>query len=229
MNVLREKVLAIAKSYVGARTGSAKHKYIVDVYNKQRPLPRGYKVTYQDAWCATYVSAVAILAGVSDIIPGECGCGPQIELFKKLRRWVEDDGYTPLPGDIIYYDWEDSGVGDNIGSPNHVGIVENVSGNTITVIEGNYSNQVKRRTLQINGKYIRGYGIPDYDSKLPQMARQASAVSKTIEVMIDGKKETVEGYFANNTNYVPIRFVEKLGAKVDYNNVTKQITITKGR
>lgn len=223
MNALREKVLAIAKSYVGARAGSVKHKFIVDTYNKQKPLPRGYKVTYMDAWCATFVSTVAILAGLGDIIPAECGCGPQIELFKRLGRWVEDDGYTPLAGDIIYYDWEDNGVGDNTGSPNHVGIVESVSGNTITVIEGNYSNMVKRRMLKVNSRYIRGYGIPDYDSKQPV---QASAIAKDIEVYVDGKKEVVEGYFASQTNYVPIRFIERFGAKVDYNNATKQITIT---
>lgn len=230
MNALREKVLAIAKSYVGARTGSTKHKFIVDTYNKLRPLPRGYKVTYTDAWCATFVSAVGILAGLNDIIPPECGCGAQIELFKKLGRWVEDDGYTPLPSDVIYYDWEDNGIGDNTGSPNHVGIVESVSGNTITVIEGNYSNMVKRRTLKVNSRYIRGYGIPDYDSKFPKKPVQASAVTKDIEVYVNGKKEVIQGYFSNGTNYVPIRYLEKFGAKVDYNNTTKQIIITtKGR
>jgi peptidoglycan hydrolase-like protein with peptidoglycan-binding domain len=30
------------------------------------------------------------------------------------------------------------------------------------VIEGNYSNAVKRRTLKVNGKYIRGYIVPKF-------------------------------------------------------------------
>ena len=63
------------------------------------------------------------------------------------------------------YDWDDNGVGDNKSGPDHVGIVEKVSGNTITVIEGNYSNAVKRRTLLVNGKYIRGYIVPKYEAE----------------------------------------------------------------
>ena len=70
----------------------------------------------------------------------------------------------PPPGDYIFYDWQDNGVGDNTGAADHVGIVEKVAGNTITVIEGNYSNSVKRRTLAVNGRYIRGYGVPKYGS-----------------------------------------------------------------
>ena len=44
-----------------------------------------------------------------------------------------------------------------------VTIVEKVVDGVITVIEGNYSNSVKQRTLEVNGKYIRGYGVPKYD------------------------------------------------------------------
>ena len=72
--------------------------------------------------------------------------------------------YVPKPGDVIFYDWQDSGSGDNTGWPDHVGIVEAVSGSTITVIEGNKSDSVSRRTLQVNGKCIRGYGVPKYSS-----------------------------------------------------------------
>ncbi len=43
--------------------------------------------------------------------------------------------------------------------------MEAVNGNTITVIEGNMSNKVGERALQVNGRYIRGYCLPDYASK----------------------------------------------------------------
>ena len=46
-----------------------------------------------------------------------------------------------------------------------MGVVENCNGNTITVIEGNKSNAVGRRTLEVNGRYIRGYGVPDFSKK----------------------------------------------------------------
>ena len=88
-----------------------------------------------------------------------------IELLKGIGSFVEDDSVTPAPGWLLFYDWQDSGSGDNKGSSDHVGIVEKVVGNTITVIEGNYSNSVKRREIAVNGKYIRGYGIPKYDAE----------------------------------------------------------------
>jgi peptidoglycan hydrolase-like protein with peptidoglycan-binding domain len=89
-----------------------------------------------------------------------------IELFKKLGSFVENDAYRPKAGDIVFYDWDDSGRGDNVGSSDHVGIVESISGNVITIIEGNYSDSVKRRTIGVNGRYIRGYGVPKYDAEV---------------------------------------------------------------
>lgn len=140
------------------------HKKIIDVYNAHKPLARGYKVKYTDSWCATFVSACAIKVGYTDIIPLECSCNQMINGFKKIGRWCEDDAHLPSPGDVIFYDWQDKGVGDNKGSSDHVGIVEKVEGNTITVIEGNKNDAVGRRKLQVNGRYIRGYGLPKYDA-----------------------------------------------------------------
>lgn len=162
MSYLRSKVVAQAQSWIGCKESDGSHKAIIDVYNSHTPLARGYKVQYTDAWCATFVSAVAIKCGYTDIMPTECGCDKMIELYKKLDCWKEDDSYVPDAGDVIFYDWQDSGSGDNTGSSDHVGIVEKVSGTTITVIEGNKSDAVGRRTLQVNGKYIRGYGLPKY-------------------------------------------------------------------
>jgi peptidoglycan hydrolase-like protein with peptidoglycan-binding domain len=159
---LASDVVKQAQAWLGRKESDKSHREIIDAYNAHKPLARGYKVSYTDAWCATFVSAVAIKCGATDIIPTECGCGPQIELFKKLGEWVEDDSYTPSPGDIIFYDWDDSGAGDNSGVSDHVGIVEAVKGTDITVIEGNYSDSVKRRYLSVNGRYIRGYGVPKY-------------------------------------------------------------------
>lgn len=152
-----------AKSYLNFSEASGKHRQIIDLYNSMSPLPRGYKVTYTDAWCATFVSAMAIKCKMTDIIPRECGCYYQVEAFKKMNRWMENDAYRPQAGDIIYYDWQDNGVGDNSGVPDHVGIVCSVSSDgTIAVIEGNYSDTVKYRYIKINARNIRGYGLPDY-------------------------------------------------------------------
>jgi hypothetical protein len=162
---IRQKVVNQAKSWLGCKESDGSHRKIIDLYNSHKPLARSYAVKYTDAWCATFVSATSIACGYTDIMPTECGCGKMIELYQKLGRWEENDAYKPEPGDVVFYDWDDNGVGDNKGASDHVGIVEKVVGTTITVIEGNCSNSVKRREIQVNGRYIRGYGLPAFEKK----------------------------------------------------------------
>lgn len=161
-NEARKLLVDTAKSYIGYSEASGKHKQIIDIYNAKTPLPRNYRVTYTDAWCATFVSAMAIKCGMANIIPRECSCFYQVEQFQKMERWQENDGYIPKPGDIIYYDWQDNGVGDNTGVPDHVGIVEYVSEGSICVIEGNKNDSVERRYITVNARNIRGYGLPNF-------------------------------------------------------------------
>ena len=162
---LRNHVVVNAERYLGYKESDGSHKKIIDLYNSHRPLARSYPVKYTDAWCATYVSAVAIACGLTDIMPTECSCAKMVELYKKLGRWQEADNYVPQIGDVVMYDWGDSGSGDNKGNPDHVGIVAYISGNSMKIIEGNISNSVAYRALSVNGKYIRGYCLPDYASK----------------------------------------------------------------
>lgn len=161
----RQKVVSAAVSWYGRKEADGSHRVIIDLYNGHTPLARGYKVRYTDAWCATFGSAAAIAAGYTDIIPTECGCGQMIAAFQAMGRWVESDAYIPAPGDYIFYDWDDNGIGDNTGWPEHVGIVVSVAGNVIRVIEGNKNDAVGYREVMVNGRYIRGYGVPDYASR----------------------------------------------------------------
>lgn len=161
-NEARSLFVGTAAKYIGYSEASGKHRQIIDIYNSRTPLPRNYKVTYTDAWCATFVSAMAIKCGMANIIPRECSCYFQVEAFKQMERWQENDGYIPKPGDIIYYDWQDNGKGDDTGVPDHVGIVESVSGGVITVIEGNKNDSVERRKIAVDGTCIRGYGLPNF-------------------------------------------------------------------
>lgn len=167
---LRQKVVKTAEAYLGCKESDGSHRKIIDIYNSHKPLAVGYKVTYTDAWCSAFVSTISIICGLTDIIPTECGCGRHIDLFKKLGSWVEEDTYIPKMGDIIFYNWNDNGVGECTTGASHVGIVTSCNGKTIKVIEGNISNAVGYRNLSIGGRYIRGYGIPDYASKAdPEM------------------------------------------------------------
>ena len=166
MSCMRSKIVAQARSWIGCKETDGSHQKIIDVYNSHTPRARNYKLQTTDAWCAGFASACAIACGATDIIPTEVSCQKQIALFQEKGIWVEDDAYVPQPGDYIFYDWQDTGAGDNKGHSDHVGIVEKVENGVIAVIEGNYSNAVKRRTLKINGKYIRGYGVPKYDEEI---------------------------------------------------------------
>lgn len=193
-----KKVVEQAQAWLGRKEGSSGHKEIIDIYNAHKPLARGYKVKYTDAWCATFVSAVAIKLGYTDIIPTECGCEKMIELFKKLGAWVENENRIPNPGDIIFYDWQDNGTGDNKGNSDHVGIVEKVTSGKITVIEGNYdggaanrTDGVERREISVNGRYIRGYGVPKYDKEVSSQPWYAEAQKWVVAKGIsDGSRPT---------------------------------------
>lgn len=171
MSKLASKVVEQAQAWLNRKEGSAGHKEIVDIYNAHKPRARGYKVKYTDAWCATFVSAVAIKLGYTDIIPTECSCPKMIEKFKKLGAWVEDESVTPGLGWIPFYDWQDNGKGDNLGAADHVGIVVKVENGNMHVAEGNYDGTdadridgVEIRVIPVNARYIRGYGVPKYDA-----------------------------------------------------------------
>ena len=164
-NEIRQKVVSTALAWLGTREYDAEHQKMLDIYNSQRPLPRGTRMLTSWPWCAAFVSTVSLQLGLRDIMPTECGCPSMVRLYQELGRWVEDDAYIPSPGDVVFYDWQDTGYGDNVGHPDHVGIVTACDGQTMTIIEGNCDNAVKTRSLAVNARFIRGFGIPDFASK----------------------------------------------------------------
>ena len=165
---LRQRVVDVMKGWLGWSEKNGKFKAIIDLYNTQKPLPVGYKMKYTDEWCAACVTAAGMEAGLHDIILPECSCSRMIALYQKKGQWMEDDAYRPQVGDILMYYWKDGkdfATTDCTAPPNHVGIVGAVNGNTMTIYEGNKGEAVARRTLAVNGRYIRGYCLPDYASK----------------------------------------------------------------
>ena len=183
----RQKIVSIMQGWIGLKRSDRSHAPIIDTYNGNKPLPRGYAVTYNDAYCATTTSAAAIKAGYTDIIPVECSCYYLIEKAKAMGIWQENDAYIPKPGDEVLYDWDDGpnfATTDNRGTPEHVGMVEAVSGNTIKVMEGNMNGGVVgRRNLQVNGRYIRGFICPNYASKATEKAPEKSIDEIATEVL----------------------------------------------
>ena len=179
---LRNTVAKIMNEWkaAGLKESDGSHMKIVNIYNNHKPLARNYKVKPKDSWCATTVSAAFIEAenrtGIkfTSIIGTECSCQRQIELMKKLKSWQENDAYVPKVADIIYYDWDDNGIGDNTGWSDHVGLVVAISGKTMTVVEGNKADKVGSRKISVNAKDIRGFGVPNF----AKLASQTSVAPK---------------------------------------------------
>lgn len=178
---LRNQLIKTAKSFVGAKQGSAKHKELINLFNQIKP--DGWAMTYSAAWCAAAASAFAIKTFGADkakkYFPLSANCGTIITRAKNLGIWVESDSYKPGVGDWILYDWDDSGRGDNVGGPDHVGIVKKATKTKITVIEGNKGNssEVGIREIPVNGRYIRGFATPKYSA----MAKSKTTITYTVK------------------------------------------------
>lgn len=165
MAKLASNVVKQCNEWLGYNEADGSFKVIIDTYNSHNPKARGYTMKYSDEWCSCFVSAVAIKLGYTDIIPIEVGCEKHVQLFKAKGIWIENDAHIPKIGDILLYDWNDNGLGDNVGSSDHIGYVVSVGNGTFTVIEGNYSQKVTKRTMSVNGRYIRGFASPKYDAE----------------------------------------------------------------
>ena len=183
---------------------------------------------YRIEWCACFISWLAEKLGITDIIPVDMSCNSQISKFKALGVWHTDRNFQS--GDIIYYDWDISGDAD------HVGIIEKVAGNTLTVIEGNNGNypndRVRRREINSASSLIFGYARPKYPVKssansydvnisLPTVRKgdtgnavkilQAFLVAYEYSIGISG----IDGDFGFDTEYAVRRFQKNSGIDVD--------------
>lgn len=108
-------------------------------------------------WCACFVSWCADQCGYIEagIIPKFSLCTDGVAWFRQQGQW-QDVGYTPVPGDIIFFDW---GMD---GSCDHVGIVESIEGGTVNTVEGNSGDSCAKRSYPLGNGRIMGYGTPDY-------------------------------------------------------------------
>lgn len=163
VGVTAQDVLNVMRSWIGYSEANGKYIEILNVYNSHKPLARGCAIKPSDEWCDATVSAAAIKAGAVDLIGTEVGVEKHVDIFKSKGIWIEDGSIKPQAGDIIVFNWDDSSQ-PNDGWSDHIGYVEQVSGNTITCIEGNMSESVGRRTINVGWGYIRGFARPKYAS-----------------------------------------------------------------
>ena len=208
----RQKVVDLALSWVGKNEKDGSYKEIIDIYNNfAGPFPRGVHMQYGWSWCACTWSALAVSLGYTEVMPIEISCGELIKRAKEMGVWIEDDSYRPLPGDGILYDWQDSGIGDNQGWPDHVGTVVSTTDREITVVEGNKSDAVGVRTIPINGKFIRGFIAPKFMDE--------ETIAPIVKSVDEVANEVLSGLWGNGTARKDALTV----AGYDYEEVQKKV------
>ena len=121
-----------------------------------------------------------------------------MQIAKGKGIWVENDAHFCHVGGACVYDWDDTGKGDCTGAGDHIGIVTQVNSavGTFVVTEGNMSGgKVGKRTMAINGKYIRGFICPDFAAIAKKMGGGSdSAYEPLLRLLYDheGAEDAME-------------------------------------
>lgn len=146
------KLVALAYDQVGYKEGANNwNKYAADPRMKEL---YGWDVQNQP-WCAIYVNWLFIddfgfADGTSMTYGGSPACSLSAQLYKNHNAW----SMNPRKGDQVFF-YVNGGI-------NHTGVVVDVSGSTITTIEGNTSDSVAVRTYYSGDSTIAGYGVPNW-------------------------------------------------------------------
>lgn len=144
------QIVAVALSQVGNVGG--------------RPYWFWYGFNSRVEWCACFVSWCANECGYIEtgIIPKYASCVNGVQWFKDRGQWL-DGSAEPLPGMIIFYDWDKQGQsGQQDGRADHTGIVWKVENGYVYTIEGNLSDKCMTSRRPIGEYQILGYGVPQY-------------------------------------------------------------------
>ena len=221
----RSAVVNKMLAWEGYSEQNGKFKVIIDGYNSYLPTAvkagtANYSMKYSDEWCACASSNAYIACGLGHMFPVECSCPRMIALAKEMGIWQENDSYVPDPADAVLYDWEDSGSGENTGTPDHIGIVISVdkSKGTFVVMEGNKNEAVGRRTMNVNGRYIRGFITPKFVADTSAGSSPAKTIIKKEEV-----KPAVKTYEVSKTGTPNKKTIIKWGLLKNNQKVTPRL------
>ncbi|MDO5445445.1 MAG: VWA domain-containing protein [Eubacteriales bacterium] len=171
-----EDVMKVASSQLGYTESTA--NYIVDEDESVHGYTRygaWYGFPYGE-WCAMFCSFCYEYAGVDkELMPHDCGVRTWIETLDRLELYHENDGYVPQPGDLVFFDVDNDGLGD------HVGFVKNIDDELgmLHTIEGNRFVYVGTFEYYLNDNEILGYGeLPEN----PELYQPAVAAELTEEM-----------------------------------------------
>jgi hypothetical protein len=158
----RNDFITVAKGELNVIEGPKDNETKYGAFTKANFLP----------WCGSFVMWCADQVGLK--VPNCVSTVAGATAFIKKGQWEKVDEATPLPGDIVFFDFPNDGV-DRIS---HVGIVVKDNGDgTVTCIEGNTSPDKKgdqRNGGQVCLK-VRAY-----------KAKNGSKIKKSLPVYIVG-------------------------------------------
>ncbi|MFM9367602.1 peptidoglycan-binding protein [Streptomyces sp. Da 82-17] len=149
------KVLSVAKGEVGyqAQRAPGERPSGHQKYSGQVP---GLEWSNYQPWCATWVSWVALKAGVSSLYPRTASVWTAMQWFKNKGRWSE---YPAIGAQVIY----------GTSGSTHTGIcyaydskwIYTYEGNTSTTNDANGNKVMARKRLRRDA-YVHGYGYPQF-------------------------------------------------------------------
>lgn len=158
------------------------------------------KLGYITEWCAYSVSAIMQDCGfIGKYIRQIEGGAGTIARFSdgKYGTWFPRGDKAPQAGDLIFFRY--GGSYTDKYHADHVGIVESVSGNGITTLEGNVEGRsgnwaatstFKRKTRYLNDNSVYAFYRPNWKVD----TSSGSTVSKSIETIA---KEVLAGKWGN--------------------------------
>lgn len=144
-------------SWKGITNDSDKQKEIIDIYNNNRADGAGAMQYHNNDWCQAAATAADMAIGDASVA-NTAHPPTGVNFYKTNNEWHDRDesGFTPQPGDQIYYSWNRNGFAD------HVGAVNTAPDSTgkFQTIEGNYGAMVQNVDRETSNTQIMGYGRP---------------------------------------------------------------------
>ena len=175
---MKDKVLSLAKSYVGylekasnykledktANSGSANYTIFAKKY-----ADYGFGNFQGQPWCAMAVTVLFYDAlgkdKASRVLTPYAYCPYGVNHWKQKGRWHSKSGYTPQKGDVIFF--------YNGAESTHTGLVYDVKNGSVYTYEGNTSDGTTlipnggafcQKSYDLDYSRILGYGNPDWES-----------------------------------------------------------------
>ena len=206
-------VVRVAASEVGVTESPANSNCVKynDWYYGRRVRGAAYP------WCAAFVSWVLAQAGAGHLAARSASC-PAIKSDAQ-RRGTYHAGFDGIaPGDLVLYQF------DRDADPDHIGIVENVSGSSIVAIEGNTSltsndngGAVMRRTRSKG--LIMGYVRPAYDGASAPVVDTRIDTVREVQQWLNrayGAGLSVDGIYGQQTRKAIVRVLQRaIGVSAD--------------